>query len=277
MPLKIKTLIFLILISFFLPVSSSRAETLEEQPPEQAPPVVAAPPAWEPRLEEARALAKKEEDLKAREIYESLLKEEGLGEQEAAVRKEYEALNMKLIFSPVETPESTFHEVAPGDNLSGLAKKYGTTVTLLQKSNHLDSADKIYVGKKLKVPKVPFSILIKKQANELVLSAGNRPIKTYPVATGEGGSTPVGTFSIANKLENPTWYHAGAIVPPDSPKNILGSRWLGFDKKGYGIHGTTLPETIGHQASKGCIRMLNADAEELYDLIPLGAQVEVVE
>ena len=276
MPLKIKTLIFLILTSFFLPVLSSHAETLEEQLSEPAPPAV-APPSWEPRLEEARALAKNEEDLKAREIYASLLEEGGLGEQEKEIRREFETLNMKLIFSPVETPESTFHEVAPGDNLSGLAKKYKTTVTLLKKSNRLDSADKIYVGKKLKVPKAPFSILIKKQENELVLSAEGRPIKTYSVATGEGGSTPVGTFSIVNKLENPTWYHAGAIVPPDSPKNILGSRWLGFDKKGYGIHGTTLPETIGHQASKGCIRMLNSDAEELYDLIPLGAPVEVVE
>jgi lipoprotein-anchoring transpeptidase ErfK/SrfK len=80
---------------------------------------------------------------------------------------------------------------------------------------------------------------------------------------------------INSKLENPTWYHAGAIVPPDSPKNILGTRWLGIDYPGYGIHGTTIPESIGTQATSGCVRMLNSEVEELYSIIPYGTKVKI--
>lgn len=172
--------------------------------------------------------------------------------------------------------ESLTHTVVLGDTLWEIAKKYRTTVPLLQKNNEL-SGDRIYPGMKLKIPRVRFSILIQREKNQLVLLADGKRFKEYRVATGEKGSTPTGRFKIVNKLENPTWFKAGAIVPPDSPENILGTRWLGFDKPGYGIHGTTLPETIGTQSSKGCIRMLNQEVEEIYALVPVGTRVVVRE
>ncbi|HHN47143.1 MAG TPA: L,D-transpeptidase, partial [Planctomycetes bacterium] len=56
-----------------------------------------------------------------------------------------------------------------------------------------------------------------------------------------------------------------------------GTRWLGFGNsgpgKGLGIHGTTEPETVPGNVSLGCIRMLNEDVEELYDLAPIGTEV----
>ena len=171
---------------------------------------------------------------------------------------------------------SFFYTVLPGDTLSGLARKYGTSIEFLQRSNGI-SGDRIFVGMKLKVVRVEFSILIKKRHNLLILFANGKPIRRYRVATGEKGSTPVGVFKIVNKLKNPTWFHAGLVLPPESPQNILGSRWLGFDNSGYGIHGTTLPDTIGTQSSKGCIRMLNSNVEEIYDLIPQGSRVVVEE
>ena len=73
------------------------------------------------------------------------------------------------------------------------------------------------------------------------------------------------------------WYKTGAIVPAGSPENILGSRWLGISEPGYGIHGTTEPETIGTYQTKGCIRMRNADVEELFVIIPTGADVVIVD
>lgn len=233
-------------------------------------------PAWLSTWEEARALVAEGAYLEAKEIYESLLANPDLGARAAEVEKEYEALKIQILFSPLETPESIAHTIEPGDSLYELAKKYNTTVALLRKSNGIEG-DKIIAGKKLKVNKAQFSIVIQKRRNRLTLLADANLLKRYRVATGKEGSTPAGVFKIVNKLENPTWYRAGAIVPPDSPDNILGSRWLGFDSPGYGIHGTTLPETIGQQASKGCIRMLNEDVEELYDIIPLGTEVEVRE
>ncbi len=52
---------------------------------------------------------------------------------------------------------------------------------------------------------------------------------------------------------------------------ILNTGW-----GGYGIHGTDAPEGIGTAASNGCIRMLNEDVIELYDMVPLGTKVKIV-
>lgn len=231
---------------------------------------------WLPLWEKAKGLESQGAYLKAKEIYESLLQQEALGPRARSIQKEYEALKMKLLFSPLETPESFFHTVVRGDTLFELAKKYRTTGELLQRSNGL-SGDRIYPGVKLKVTRTEFSLVIEKRRNRLVLFADGKPLKRYRVSTGINGSTPSGTFKIVNKLKDPTWFHAGAIVPPESPENILGSRWLGFDLAGYGIHGTTLPETIGTYSSRGCIRMFNPDVEEIYTLVPVGTRVLVKE
>ena len=60
------------------------------------------------------------------------------------------------------------------------------------------------------------------------------------------------------RLIDPTWYAKGRIVPPGKT-NPLGTRWLGLSSKGYGIHGTSSPGSIGRAASHGCIRMRNRE------------------
>ncbi|OGW78128.1 MAG: hypothetical protein A2Z83_01140 [Omnitrophica bacterium GWA2_52_8] len=150
------------------------------------------------------------------------------------------------------------------------------TVDLIKRINGLNK-DTIYPDMKLKVPKGEFRLKVDKSENQIELFFNEKPVKRYAVATGENNNTPVGEFKIINKLTNPTWYKAGAVVPPDSPENVLGTRWLGFDIKGYGIHGTTDPESIGKQASAGCIRMRNQEVEELYSLVPTGTKVVVVD
>lgn len=201
-------------------------------------------------------------------IFFLLLTPSGRGQQEAPSEPSLVSLLEKA-------KENTFfHTVESGDTLGKLAKKYGTTVELLKRTNRL-SGDRIYPDMKLKVFRARFSVRVEKRRNRLILLANGKPIHRYQVATGEKGSTPVGVFKIVNKLKNPTWFHTGLVLPPTSPANILGSRWLGFDLSGYGIHGTTLPQTIGTQASNGCIRMLNAEVEALYDLLPTGTRVVV--
>ena len=87
----------------------------------------------------------------------------------------------------------------------------------------------------------------------------------------------MGTFRIVNKIMDPVWYTEKAVVPAESPENVLGSRWMGFNLAGYGIHGTVSPEKIGQQATKGCVRMLNAEVEELYTIIPAGTEVTITD
>lgn len=180
----------------------------------------------------------------------------------------------KALFSKEITPDSVAYTVKSGDSLYVLARKNHTTVDLIKKINGLKS-DSIYPGMKLKIHKGTFSIAIDKSKNTLILYSSGEAVKKYSVATGKKNCTPVGEFKITDKLMNPTWFKTGAILPPGSPENALGTRWMGFDKAGYGIHGTIDPKSIGTQASEGCIRMLNADVEELYGVVPSGTKVVI--
>lgn len=180
----------------------------------------------------------------------------------------------QAIFSKEIIPGSISYVVKPGDSLYVLARKNRTTVDLIKKINGL-KGDNIYPKMKLKIYTAPFSIEIDKSRNVLVLYADGKTVKKYSVATGKNNCTPVGEFKITDKLMNPTWFKTGAILPPGSPENALGTRWMGFDKPAYGIHGTIEPKTIGTQASEGCIRMLNKDVEELYGLVPSGTKVTI--
>ena len=120
------------------------------------------------------------------------------------------------------------------------------------------------------------SILIDKSDNTLFLMDGAKILKTYSVSTGENNSTPVGTFKIVNKLEDPTWYRpGGGVFPAGDKRNQLGTRWMGLSKKGYGIHGTLEPDALGKQVSAGCVRMKNEEVEELFNRVEPGTPVTI--
>ncbi len=180
----------------------------------------------------------------------------------------------KALFSKEIAPDSITYTVKSGDSLYVLARKHHTTVDFIKKINGLKS-DNIYPKMKLKIHTAPFSIQIDKSKNILILYSNGEAVKKYSVATGKKNCTPTGEFKITDKLVHPTWFKTGAILPPGSPENALGTRWMGFDKPAYGIHGTIEPKSIGTQASEGCIRMLNEEVEELYNIVPVGTKVIV--
>ncbi len=239
--------------------------------------LVAASKPVVPSLQQAENLEKAGKYLEARKIYEDLLKHSGLsGDKKKKIQKEYEALNLKVLYSKLKTPDSTIYTVQEKDRLFTIAQKFKTTMELIKKSNGLKN-DIVYPGLKLKIEKGIFSIAVDKSKNILTLRLDGKPIKHYEIATGMKNGTPIGTFHIINKVENPTWYKAAAVIPPKSPKNFLGTRWLGFDYPGYGIHGTSEPESIGKHASSGCVRMRNKEVEELYSLVPNGITVTITD
>ncbi len=228
-------------------------------------------------LKRLRVFKEKGQYLEAAKVYEEILPKKPLTrKQRKKFTREYEKLNEKLLFSTTLTPESVEHTVEEGDAIYLIAKKHGTTSALTKKINGL-SKDTIYPGMKLKVITGTFFIRVDKSRNTLRLFLNDKPIKTYRVATGRANSTPTGEFKIMHKLMDPTWYKTGAVIPPGSPENGLGTRWLGLDHQGYGIHGTTEPQLIGRQVSHGCVRMRNEDVEELYDVVPYGTIVAVTD
>jgi LysM repeat protein len=212
----------------------------------------------------------------ARAMYQTLLDRFPDSPLLAKTQERLGAVNVTMLFSRTVGDQDAMYEVRPGDTLGKIASAHGTTVELLKKANTL-SSDVIRVGQKLKVPQGRFSIVVDKSQNQLLLTENDRFVKTYTVSTGKDNSTPVGTFKIITKVPNPVWYTEGAVVPADSPENILGTRWMGIDKTGYGIHGTTMPEQMGMQVTAGCVRMLNTDVEELFAIVPLGTDVTIVD
>jgi len=104
-----------------------------------------------------------------------------------------------------------------------------------------------------------------------------RVVKIYPIAVGKTSTpSPRGSFHITSRVQHPTWYQPGKVVA-SGPQNPLGTRWMGLGYKGYGIHGTNVPLSIGKAASHGCIRMRNRDVEELFALVEVGDPVELVD
>ncbi|MBF0570802.1 MAG: L,D-transpeptidase family protein [Candidatus Omnitrophica bacterium] len=227
-------------------------------------------------LAQASKYEEQGDKLKAKEAYDQIISNYPDYDKIEDVQDKLGKLNIELIFSPAQMPQTISYEIVPGDSLGKLARKYKTTPQLIKRANGLKS-DVIRTGEKLRIWSAPFNVLVNKSQNVLFLKSGQEVLKIYHVSTGKDNITPVGSFKIASKIENPVWFrNGGPPIPSESPENELGSRWMGFDTDShYGIHGTLHPESIGQQVTAGCVRMKNADVEELFDIIPGGTEVVI--
>ena len=107
-----------------------------------------------------------------------------------------------------------------------------------------------------------------------VLEDGN-VLAYFSVAVGaEASPSPTGEFEIVNRVSNPAYYHDGVVMEA-SEQSPVGTRWIGLNLKGYGIHGTNAPKSIGRAASHGCIRLRNRDVERLYAMLRVGDVVSI--
>jgi L,D-transpeptidase ErfK/SrfK len=119
---------------------------------------------------------------------------------------------------------------------------------------------------------------------------GQRVVTTYPIGIGKiGWATPLGRTKVVSKRKDPWWTppasvrkeHAAegdplpARVPP-GPDNPLGNRAMNLGWPSYLIHGTNKPAGVGLRASHGCIRMYPEDVVVIFDQVPVGTRVTVV-
>ena len=197
-------------------------------------------------------------------------------------------LNSKLFFSPamsINDPVVRTYTVVAGDTLSKIAKKNDiqTDWRIIQRINAMKSEKSLRIGQKLKLPVGAFHAEISKSNYQMNIFAGEGPsrvlVAIFPVGLGELNSTPTGAFMVRpkSKLINPEWKNprTGERFASDDPKNPIGERWIGLigveahnqGIKGYGIHGTVDPASIGKQESMGCVRLSNTDVELVYELL----------
>ena len=127
-------------------------------------------------------------------------------------------------------------------------------------------------------------IVVGRAENTLRLYNGAQLVREFRVATGQAiYPTPAGIWRIVDKQRNPWWYPptydpwAKGLQPvPPGPGNPLGTRWMGLNAPGVGIHGTDAPTSIGYSASHGCIRMHVPEAEWLFEHVRVGTAVVIL-
>ncbi len=200
------------------------------------------------------------------------------GELEA--RTELRKLGRQTIFSSSVVKGDPFTEhyvIVPGDSLHKIARRFDVTAEFLARINGIADMQRIQAGRRIKVVHGPFRARVSKSEHLLYVFCGETFIDHFKVGLGADDATPNGTWIVRDKLINPTYYppRGGDIIAADDPKNPLGERWIGLEgidgeavgQTRYGIHGTIEPDSVGTDASMGCIRMYNEDVEFLFSLL----------
>jgi lipoprotein-anchoring transpeptidase ErfK/SrfK len=124
-------------------------------------------------------------------------------------------------------------------------------------------------------PRVRRAVLVSIPDRKLAVLEDGDVIAKFPVAVGAATTpSPVGQFQIVSRVSKPTYYRPGTVIPTGKD-NPVGTRWIGISLKGYGIHGTNAPRSVGRAASHGCIRLRNRDMEQLFTMLRVGDAVEI--
>jgi len=131
----------------------------------------------------------------------------------------------------------------------------------------------------------PGTIIIDTPTTCLYLVLSNGRAMRYGIGVGREGFTWAGTQTITKKAEWPDWFPPAEMIARQpylprfmagGPSNPLGARAMYLGGTVYRIHGTNAPNTIGHQVSSGCIRLVNEDVTDLYSRFNVGTKVVVL-
>lgn len=265
--------------------------------PPQPPTAVQPPPAPQPQpIAQTQRAVTPNEQMQIAQLLQTARQQEHGGDYQAAREAALSVLDVQpghaeaeallnriaipLLMSQRQMPEKLDYTVQSGDYLGKLAAKFNTPIDLIAKANNIHGAN-IRVGDRLRLfdgKNHTFELTVSKTLNTLLVTINGKFFKRYRVGTGEYSKTPVGTFKIVDKISQPVWWRPdGKSIPYGDPENLLGTHWLALDIRGYGLHGTWEPDTIGSQSSAGCVRLLNNEIEELYTILPKGTVVHITD
>lgn len=222
-------------------------------------------------------------------------------ENAAWIRAKLTDINNTYVYGPRNLAGddiTAIYTVKPGDRVDGIANKFKLPRGILLKINNLSDPRLMRVDQKMKVVLGPIHARVVKHEFRLDLYVQNANgakiyLKSFPVGLGRDDSTPVGRFHIAlnngvgGKMAKPSWTDpvTHQYYAPGDPKNPIGQYWMrleGLDAvtstyHGYGIHGTIDPESIGKRESSGCVRLHDADVEEVFGtLYEVRSNVEIL-
>lgn len=269
-----------------LPTAAPRQDKVVEPPVEAGASQAAV-------LFEAGGAAMGEQDyLSARTKLSEALETGLTGEAETLARRMLSLAADQWLFS-ANVFENDGHcsryKVVTGDRLSTIAKRFVVPMAFLARVNQIRNPNNLAAGRTIKVVQGPFRVKVERSRFLMSVYLGEVLVRSYVVGLGSPGRvTPTGRWRVKIKQENPDWSDpdTGRHYTPNDPDNPLGEHWIGLDglegdakgRTGFGIHGTSKPQEIGEATSRGCIRLNNGDAQELYDMLLEGkSEVLVVD
>jgi LysM repeat protein len=250
------------------------------RPPAEAPAQTLTPrPSASPDLDAGRDALARGEMQAARAALSAALSHGLPPADDAFARGELCRIADAIIFSratAADDPLIGTHVVGSGESLNSIARQNKITEELLISINRIKNPDILQAGQRLKVIHGPFNAVIDKAAYRMDIYLGNILVRDFKVGLGTRDGTPRGTWTVRNKLRDPDWTDptTGRHYSGGDPANPIGDRWIGLHclegecagRTGFGLHGTIDRNTIGQNASMGCIRLTPEDVAFVYDL-----------
>jgi hypothetical protein len=188
-------------------------------------------------------------------------------------------INTTLIFANRAMPEKTKHRIEEGDLVVNLTKRYGNTQDYLLKVNGIERPDQLRLDREIWVLDHPaFELTVFRKSGSAVLMLDGFFFKRYAVKVGRPDDVPNGTYAVRSRTRK-TVYRGS-----EDDTTSLNVAWLSLaatgdssDVPGLGLHGTWSEASLGRQVNAGRIGFSNTDIDELYVLLPGGAQVYVTD
>lgn len=180
------------------------------------------------------------------------------------------------------------YTVVRGDNLSRIAKKFGTSVAAIQQVNGMAPNDtRLQIGQKLQVYSSDWKVILEKNRKLLMLYDAGKLFKVYRIVIGTMVTERMsGNYKIIKKERNPVWKEGGKTFPAGNRDNILGVRWIGLQPLenntgavSTGLHGNNMNLSRLDQevVAKGFFLMNNDDADNVSLLLPLGTEIQITD
>lgn len=197
----------------------------------------------------------------------------------------------------------TVYHVVKGDSIALISAKFGVESAVIIKNNNIDTAKPLQIGQEIRinnrriVPKVIDDGIIINIPDKMLYFFKNKRLEmAFPVGIGMPSwrgltiwRTPVGQFTVTDKIENPTWHvpksmqwkmmiegePVKTVVPP-GPDNPLGRYAIKISMPGIVLHETIWPASVYRFSSHGCIRILPENIEKFYKAIKKNTQGEIV-
>lgn len=243
---------------------------------------------------EGLALLPQDSLVDARAMLSAALASGALSEATAAdCRARLTEIAQKVVFSREIYPNDPYayrYVVKPGDVIIHIVRREKLYVPDqgIQRINRIADPRKMRAGQWLKLVRGPFDAIVTRKTYTLDLYHHGMFVKSYRIGLGQDGRTPVGKWVVRARVSQAPWTTSDGsrIIYYGQEGYPLGRGgcWISLasadpnteDLPGFGIHGTNEPDSIGRDASLGCIRLLDDDIEELFGLLYDGmSKVEI--